>query len=47
MDREFALTAKDVAWRRSKLGLRLSDGEMAGLEDWMKERQEAAAREDA
>lgn len=33
---EFARTADDVVWRRSKLGLGLSKAEIAGLDDWMK-----------
>ncbi|HEY0233490.1 MAG TPA: glycerol-3-phosphate dehydrogenase [Afipia sp.] len=33
---EFARTAEDVVWRRSKLGLRLSKAEIAALDDWMK-----------
>ncbi|HEY0219742.1 MAG TPA: glycerol-3-phosphate dehydrogenase [Afipia sp.] len=33
---EFARTADDVVWRRSKLGLRLSKGEISDLDDWMK-----------
>ena len=35
IEREFARTAEDVIWRRSKLGLRLSDGEIKTLNDWM------------
>ncbi len=35
VDHEFARTATDVLWRRSKLGLRLSADEAAALEDWM------------
>lgn len=33
---EFARTADDIVWRRSKLGLRLSKAEIASLDDWMK-----------
>ena len=36
MDREFARTAEDVVWRRSKLGLRMSADEIAALDAWMK-----------
>lgn len=36
MAREFARTAEDVVWRRSKLGLRMSAGEIAALDDWMR-----------
>ena len=35
MENEFARHAEDVVWRRSKLGLRLSDYEVAALEVWM------------
>ena len=35
MSREFACTAADVVWRRSKLGLRMSAEEIAALDDWM------------
>jgi glycerol-3-phosphate dehydrogenase len=32
---EWACTADDVVWRRSKLGLRLSPAEIAGIDDWI------------
>jgi glycerol-3-phosphate dehydrogenase len=35
-EREWALTAEDVLWRRTKLGLRLSAAEAARLADWMR-----------
>lgn len=35
MTREFASSAGDVLWRRSKLGLRLTDDQAAALEAWM------------
>jgi len=35
MDHEWARTAADVLWRRSKLGLRLSADEAAALDAWM------------
>ncbi|HMO68343.1 MAG TPA: glycerol-3-phosphate dehydrogenase C-terminal domain-containing protein [Novosphingobium sp.] len=35
MAREWARTADDVLWRRSKLGLRLSASEAARLAEWM------------
>ena len=38
MDREFARTAEDVVWRRSKLGLRMSADEIANLDTWMRAR---------
>ncbi len=36
MDKEYAQTAEDVVWRRSKLGLRLAPDEIARIDDWMK-----------
>ncbi|QCO57718.1 glycerol-3-phosphate dehydrogenase (plasmid) [Pseudorhodobacter turbinis] len=36
MDREYARTAEDVVWRRSRLGLRMTADEIAALDDWMK-----------
>jgi len=36
MDQEWALTAEDVLWRRSKLGLRLSTAEAAALDTFMR-----------
>jgi glycerol-3-phosphate dehydrogenase len=36
MTHEWARTADDVVWRRSKLGLRLSAAEIAALDAWMK-----------
>ena len=35
MQTEWACTAEDVVWRRSKLGLRLSPAEIAALDDWI------------
>ena len=35
MANEWAMTAEDIIWRRSKLGLRLTAGEIAALEDWI------------
>ena len=37
MGQEWAMTAEDVLWRRSKLGLHLSRDEVAALEGWMRE----------
>ncbi|HYD37097.1 MAG TPA: glycerol-3-phosphate dehydrogenase [Allosphingosinicella sp.] len=34
-DREFARTADDVLWRRTKLGLAMSAAEAEGVEEWM------------
>ena len=35
LDTEFARTAEDVLWRRTKLGLRMSPAEQAALADWI------------
>jgi glycerol-3-phosphate dehydrogenase len=35
MANEWACTAEDVAWRRTKLGLRLSAAEISALDQWM------------
>ena len=35
MAQEYAWTAEDVVWRRSKLGIRMSDDEIATLDVWM------------
>ncbi len=37
MDNEWARTAEDVVWRRSKLGLRLSREQIGALDDWMRQ----------
>ena len=42
MTEEWARTADDVVWRRSKLGLRLSADEIAALDRWMAARRPAA-----
>lgn len=42
MEREWARTAQDVLWRRTKLGLRLDAGQVAVLDDWMQARRAAA-----
>lgn len=39
MDSEWARSAEDVLWRRSKLGLRLSSEEAQRLEAWMRTRR--------
>ena len=36
IDREWAQTADDIAWRRSKLGLHMTPAERAALADWMR-----------
>jgi glycerol-3-phosphate dehydrogenase len=43
-DKEFARTAEDVLWRRTKLGLRFSDGEKAALERWLQARHRTKLR---
>jgi len=35
MSSEWALTAEDIVWRRSKLGLRMSAAEITALDDWI------------
>jgi glycerol-3-phosphate dehydrogenase len=35
MSNEWACTAEDIVWRRSKLGLLMSPGEIAALDEWM------------
>jgi glycerol-3-phosphate dehydrogenase len=35
MENEWAVTAQDILWRRSKLGLRFSESEKAALDSWM------------
>jgi glycerol-3-phosphate dehydrogenase len=37
IEAEWARSAEDILWRRTKLGLRLSDQEVAGLASWLKE----------
>jgi len=41
MSVEWARTAEDVVWRRSKLGLRLSSDEIAAIDGWMAARRPA------
>ncbi len=36
MTREFAATAEDVVWRRNRLGLRMTAGQIAALDTWMR-----------
>ncbi len=38
MNKEFARSAEDVIWRRSKLGLRMTAAQVAVLDGWMRER---------
>jgi glycerol-3-phosphate dehydrogenase len=44
MSTEWAVTAEDVVWRRSKLGLRLSAGEITALDEWMAAHQAQGER---
>lgn len=37
METEFAQTAEDILWRRSKLGLHLSEAERGRVHTWMQE----------
>ncbi|SOC15702.1 homodimeric glycerol 3-phosphate dehydrogenase (quinone) [Rhodobacter sp. JA431] len=37
MAREWARTAEDVVWRRTKLGLRMTAEEIAALDEWMQQ----------
>lgn len=41
MDREYARTAADVVWRRTKSGLRMSPEEIEALDRWMQDRRAA------
>ena len=43
MSREYALTAEDVVWRRSKLGLRLTPEEISALDAWMAKARKGSA----
>jgi glycerol-3-phosphate dehydrogenase len=38
-ENEWAVTAEDVLWRRSKLGLRLSEAQAQAVQDWLSVRQ--------
>lgn len=39
IEREFAQTAEDVLWRRSKLGLHMSETERASLQSWFENKE--------
>ena len=39
MEREFALTAADAVWRRTKSGLRMTSEEIEALDRYMQERR--------
>ncbi len=47
MTREWARSAADVLWRRTKLGLRLSEAERDALDAWMRDRAATAGVEAA
>jgi glycerol-3-phosphate dehydrogenase len=36
VENEWAMTADDILWRRTKLGLRLTGDERGRLEDWLR-----------
>jgi glycerol-3-phosphate dehydrogenase len=38
---EWAMTGEDIVWRRSKLGLRMSKGEVAELDAYLKQLQKS------
>jgi glycerol-3-phosphate dehydrogenase len=44
VDKEWARTAQDVLWRRSKLGLHLTEREQAAVEVWMKKKNHLSAK---
>ncbi|MFU8776481.1 MAG: glycerol-3-phosphate dehydrogenase [Roseovarius sp.] len=37
MDHEFARAAADVVWRRTRLGLKMTEAQIAALDDWMQQ----------
>lgn len=47
IDHEFAMSADDVLWRRTKLGLRLSEQQQLGLQQWFEQRNEPSNSNDA
>jgi glycerol-3-phosphate dehydrogenase len=44
MTHEYARSAADVLWRRSKLGLRMDEGQAEALESWMTRHEDLALR---
>ena len=44
IDKEWAMTADDVLWRRTKLGLRMSEAERGRLSDWLADKMVEKAR---
>ena len=47
MDHEYARTAQDILWRRTKLGLRLTGEQAAALDDYMTARRQTREEETA
>nr|WP_025052483.1 glycerol-3-phosphate dehydrogenase [Sulfitobacter noctilucae] len=47
VDREFARSAQDIIWRRSKLGLRLTSEQIKTLDDWLADGPAAIAKKSA
>ena len=47
VEKEWAMTAEDVLWRRTKLGLRMSDAQKERVAAWLRERVTARATEGA
>ncbi|WP_435141264.1 glycerol-3-phosphate dehydrogenase [Pseudopelagicola sp. nBUS_19] len=45
MEREYARTAEDVLWRRTKLGLHMEHEDTVALEAWMQEARQYARRD--
>jgi glycerol-3-phosphate dehydrogenase len=43
IDKEWAVTADDILWRRTKLGLRLTEDERRRLQDWLRTHGPAGA----
>ncbi|RVT70266.1 glycerol-3-phosphate dehydrogenase [Agrobacterium sp. CNPSo 2736] len=47
MEREYARTAADIVWRRTKSGLRMTVGEIEALDIWMRQRRSFPKRASA
>ena len=43
LEHEFAATADDILWRRSKLGLKLTDAQVSSLQQWLDQQAAGAA----
>jgi glycerol-3-phosphate dehydrogenase len=37
MGHEYARAAADVVWRRTRLGLKMTEAQIAALDDWMQQ----------